>query len=90
MNGADPFYYVKFILEEWAKLEQNCVKDRKQWFGKRMPWSPNYIEWERQQKAHHMDEFVPDSEKLREGERVRCKGEPPADWKTLSLQEQIA
>ena len=90
MNGADPFYYVKFILEEWAKLEQNGVKDRKQWFAKRMPWSPDYIEWERQQKAHHTDEFVPDSEKPREGEKVRCKGELPADWKTPSLQEQVA
>ena len=76
-NGADPFYYVKFIVEEYAKLEQEPVADRKAWFAKRMPWEPMYIVWERSQKASHADEFVPESEKSRPGEKVYYKGRSP-------------
>ena len=72
-NGADPFYYVKFIVEEYAKLEQEPAADRKAWFARRMPWKPMYIGWERSQKANHADEFVPESELPRVGEKVRYK-----------------
>ena len=76
-NGADPFYYVKFIVEEYAKLEQEAVADRKAWFDQRMPWSPMYIAWERGQRAIHADEYVPESELPRAGERVNYKGSHP-------------
>ena len=75
-NGADPFYYVKFIVEEYAKLEQEPAADRKEWFARRMPWEPMYIGWERSQKAIHADEFVPESELPRAGEKVRYKYTP--------------
>ena len=80
-NGADPFYYVKFIVEEYAKLEQEPVADRKAWFAKRMPWEPMYVAWEKEQKASHADEFVPKSEQPRDGEKVNYKGRPPAGVK---------
>ena len=76
-NGADPLYYVKFIVEEYARLEQEPVADRKAWFARRMPWEPMYLDWERGQKASHADESVPTSELPREGEKIHYKGHPP-------------
>ena len=36
-----------------------------------------YIAWERGQKASHADEYVPESELRRAGEKVNYKGSPP-------------
>ena len=36
-----------------------------------------YIAWERGQRAIHADEYVPESELPRAGERVNYKGSPP-------------
>ncbi len=89
-NGADPYFYIKFIIEEYAKLEQEAVADRRGWFGDRMPWSPVYIEWEQRQKAGHVDERVPESEMPSGNVKIRFKGEPPDALRALSTRGGVA
>ena len=81
---------MKFIVEEYAKLEQEAVADVKSWFAKRMPWESMYTDWFRSQKASHADEQIPESELPRPGEKVCYKGHPPEGVRVDSGKKDAA
>ena len=55
-NGADPYYYYKYLLEEIPKHRLN--KD-KSYLADMMPWSAAYREWETREKQALVNRLAP-------------------------------
>ena len=59
-NGVDVFTYIKYILEKMPG-HVNSQKAPEDYMDSMMPWSAEYLEYERLQKARHVDEVIPES-----------------------------
>ncbi len=56
LNGADPYYYMKYIMEG---LPQHLYEDPSGYVSDMMPWTDRYRAYEQDEKQKVMDSFKP-------------------------------
>ena len=59
-NGADVFTYLKYVLEKIPE-RMEAGENPEDYMDKIMPWSAEYLDYERLQREGHVDEYVPES-----------------------------
>ena len=71
-NGADVFTYLKYVLE---KMPERMAAGEKpeDFMDEMMPWSAEYLDYERLQKERHTDEYVPESNEPAPGVTFRYR-----------------
>lgn len=67
-NGADVFFYLKYLLEKTPASSE--LKIGKKYLDDLMPWSEAYRKYEEQQKKQLLDTCLPPSEKEPTGKKL--------------------
>lgn len=58
-NHADPFYYYKFLLEQLPPLvKEHGMEEDLSFLDSLMPWTENYREYEKSEKARYQQEVL--------------------------------
>ena len=56
MNGADPYYYYKYILEEMPK---HRLDEDDSYLDDMLPWSEKCLAYEKSEKQRIVNQFAP-------------------------------
>ena len=67
-NGADTYYYLKYLLETAPKSPELEVSDR--FLEDLMPWSESYRRYEAKEKEELIKSCVPPSDKEPTGKKL--------------------
>lgn len=67
-NGADPFFYLKYLLERTPSSP--ALTMGKKYLEELMPWSGTYIEYEKKEKKAMLDISLPPSDKEPTGKKL--------------------
>ncbi len=73
LNGADPYYYLKYLMEE---LPKHLTEESAEYMDDMMPWSQQYLEYEPRERERLIKYMLPppgnekpDIRKLRKASR---------------------
>lgn len=58
-NGADPYYYLKYLLEEMSRRVYYSTEDYSASLPDMMPWSEAYKKYEAYEKQRLVNRYAP-------------------------------